>query len=320
VKEMISPPTISIETSRDEEKENSYNIKAKQQDHRHAHANLERQTKGKASHGKSKKFLYFKFSSKLRRSIEVSLRTAWAVFMTMLFQHFWNWSDVIAYVSPVISVIASVSCFGLWQQNAFKVGYGTVIGGGVGVAIAYTTPWPYILVILLFFSMVWINSLAGWDRLTKVMATLALILGTVFPLITKNTVYGLHAYRDILALINVPFIITGVTLLFPKPALAIYEIQSNIVFTTRKLSLMTKSIIKAFLSYDYIDLHIAEFNQLLSELSTDMTQLKQLHGYLINEEYIFQENAGLSHLVEILINIFDLILIELDLQRLLQVL
>lgn len=254
----------------------------------------------------------WKISERISRNLEFSSRTAWGVLATMIVQHYWNWASAIAYLSPIIAVISSSLYFGLWQENALKVTYGTVIGGAIGTGIGYLYRQPYLVFILIFLSSAWIGTLPGWDRLTKVMSTLGLLLGSVLPVTTSGAIIGVSAYKNLLAVILMPIAIVGATLLFPKPAFAFFKLKSQISIISKKVSLMIKSIIKAFLSYDYLDLHCAEFNQLLLEVNNDLATLKLLNRYVISEQLIFQELQKVPQLVDSYINLIELIISELE--------
>jgi hypothetical protein len=254
----------------------------------------------------------FHIPAKLSRGLEFSLRTVWAVFLTMLIQHYWEWSTVVAYLSPIVTVISSVMYFGLWQENMVRVTYGTVVGGAVGTGIGYLRETPWLVILLIFISCAWIGTLPGWVRLTKVMASLGLLLGAILPIISNGAIMGLFCFRSLLALTIIPVVITGFSLLFPIPALSFFKVKAIVFSISQKLSLMIKSLIKAFLSYDYLDLHCAEFNQLLVEVTTELTQLKQLNKYLQNESLLFLELKRIPILVDIFINIVELILVEAE--------
>ncbi len=253
-----------------------------------------------------------RLSPKVTRSMEISIRMTWAVFLTMLFQYFWEWTSIIAYLSPIISVIASVLYFGFWQENALKATYGTIMGGSIGLGIGHLRDTKVAVVFLLFVALAWSGSIPAWDRLPKVMFTLALLLGAIVPITSGGTIVGLEAYKDLLALILVPYVITGFSLLFPHPALAFFKAKPQIIAISQKVVLMTKAIIRSFLSYDYLDLHIAEFNQLLIEVQADIILLKQLNQYIINEQMIFYEIRAVPKFIDMYLTTIDLILSELQ--------
>jgi hypothetical protein len=251
-------------------------------------------------------------SSRLTNTIEYSLRSAWAILVIMLLQYYWGWSDVMVYLSPIVSVITPMYYFGLWQESMIKAAYSTIIGSLLGMAVGYLHTRPFLVVILVFVSCSWIGTLEKWDRLSKVMATLGILLGSILPYTTNGDVIGVDAFTDSIALILLPFVIKCFTLLFPSPALAFFKAKEEVSNITKKVSFMTRSVIQAFISYDYMDLHCAEFNQLLLEINHDIRNLKQLNIYIMNEQLIFKELKNVPKLIDMFINVVELIIAELE--------
>ena len=156
----------------------------------------------------------YKLPIHTKNRIEYSLRTTWTITICLVLGYYYPWTNQAAYFSPVISILSTVMYFGLWQANYYKVFYGSLIGSGFGVVIGYTYQIKFLQVILIFLTLTWVNRIKSWDRLTIVFFSIAFIFTVLLPNITNGQIYGLESFYAIIAMINVPFLITGVTLLF----------------------------------------------------------------------------------------------------------
>lgn len=196
-------------------------------------------------------------------------------------------------------------------MNFYKVIIATVVGGGLGILIGYSYETKPLQLVLFFIASSWVNKMPGWDRSSMVLGTLAMILGSVWPNLTDGQVLGRKAFQSILAIQLVPYIITGFSILFPKPGLATYAARAQVVVVCRKLSLMTSSTVNAFKSYDYLDLHCAEFDQWLTDVRAELAMLRQLQVYIDYERMIFWNVANFPAALSIFIDIAELLIQEL---------
>eukprot|EP01033_Poteriospumella_lacustris_P006124 gene6124-4399_t len=192
---------------------------------------------------------------------------------------FWKWSSVTVHVSAVLSIISSVLYFGWWMMNFYKVIIATVVGGGLGILIGYSYETKPLQLVLFFIASSWVNKMPGWDRSSMVLGTLAMILGSVWPNLTDGQVLGRKAFQSILAI--------------------------------QLLSLMTSSTVNAFKSYDYLDLHCAEFDQWLTDVRAELAMLRQLQVYIDYERMIFWNVANFPAALSIFIDIAELLIQEL---------
>lgn len=232
-----------------------------------------------------------------KRRLEYGLRTGFSVAICLILLNFFPWTPIGIFLSPVISIISTVRYFGLWQENAFKVVYSSFFGASLGVIVGLSYKTPGLQILLLFFSITWANQCSIWDNLSKVIASLCIILGALWPTLTDGDISGAISFASILALVNVPFFITGLTLLFPYPAVSLYKATARVLVTTKKFSLMTWKMITAFNRPELTDLCCAEFDELVSETHDDVRELKLLARYAESERIIF---PGFSCLPEVL--------------------
>lgn len=248
---------------------------------------------------------------KVRRKVALGLRTAWTFFLCILLIQFWTWSPVGMYISPVISVMSSCMYLGLWQENMFKVFYGTVVSAAIGVVVGLAYETKPLQIAMFFLAVVWIGRMPGWDRLAIVLGTLSFMLGAVWPNLTLGKVTGIKSYYTVMAIQFIPYLITGISLLFPRPALATYHARFQALLICRKLSHMITAVIKSFLSYDDMDVCCAEFDQYHTEIIADLATLKTLTRHVDYERLIFPSISGMPPALQLLIEIVEIIVEEL---------
>eukprot|EP01039_Chlorochromonas_danica_P007534 gene7533-8332_t len=250
-------------------------------------------------------------SLKVRRKIALGLRTAWSFFICMFIMEYWQWTTLGQYISPVLSILSSTMYFGAWQESMFKVFYSTVICTAIGVVVGLAYEREHLQIAMFFICVAWIGRFPGWDRLTLVMGTLSFMLGAVWPNLTAGKFTGLKTYHTVFAIQFIPFLITGASLLFPRPALATYHARLYALMICRKLSQMITAVVKAFLSYDDVDVCCAEFDQYHSEIMADIGTLKVLTRHVDHERILFHSISGMPRALQLLMEIVDAILEEL---------
>ena len=219
--------------------------------------------------------------------IEYSARTLYSTSICLVLTQLYPWSKVALYFSPIISILSTVMYFGQWQSSWYGVCFSSLTGAAVGVLIGYSYQMKYLQIILLFVTLTAINRFSTWSRLTSVFCGIGLILGCLSPNITGGDVQGIESFFGIVALINIPFCITGVTLLLPVPALASNSARGQVSQISRKMVLLIRSMIRGFSCYDYFDLYGAEFDALMTEVNTDLSLLKVVIGYVESEVLVF---------------------------------
>ncbi len=252
---------------------------------------------------------------KLIHNLSFSIRITWTVAIILVLQHYYPWTPYLVYVSPVICVICPSRSFGHWQENAVKVGYSTLLATSLGIGIGQS-PNREVLLITIFLGMFLFNCISTWDRLTKVMATLALLVASLLPNITTPPASPTDSFLYVLAMLNIPSLLWGFTILFPSPVFACNQMKSQVISICNKLTAMNASLTKAFLSYDSTDLYCAEFDQLLIEVLHEKQQLKQIQKHIENEVLLLFPH--LKHLPEMLICLMkniDIMIHELESMR-----
>ncbi|KAJ1413930.1 hypothetical protein B484DRAFT_401922 [Ochromonadaceae sp. CCMP2298] len=247
-----------------------------------------------------------------RRRLEYSLRTAWTTAICLTLIYYFAWSNIALSLSPVISVISAVLYFGQWQQAAVKVAYSSVVGAAIGVVVGFSYQTKPLFLVLFFFAMAWINRASKWDRTSMVLGSLALVLCALWPILTDGEYTGLRSFYSAIALINVPWLITGASLLFPFPALAIFSAKDQVLVVTRKMSLMLSALVRAFNEQDQADLFVAEYDELAVEMAEDFATLTQLTAHCSSEVILFPSARDLPPALCLLNETLRRIVCELD--------
>ena len=93
-----------------------------------------------------------------RKKFGASLRTGYTVLLCIILVHYWNFAGNATYIAPTISAIsAAAAYFGALQNDLLKFSYGTVVGGGLGVAIGFAWGFMPLQMLLSFCALVWIT-------------------------------------------------------------------------------------------------------------------------------------------------------------------
>lgn len=253
------------------------------------------------------------FSGKTWNAIELSLRTSWTTFLCLFIFQYWTWAGKLAFVSPLISILSSTMYLGSWQESCFKVIYSTIIGAGVGIIAGKAYPNKLLQFFLLFITLSWINRIPHWDRLSMVIGSLALILGSVLPNISKQPMTSLKTFELLLGLLIIPYLITGLAILFPKPGLAIYAAKDNIHKTNSLFRKALQCALLAFSKPNHVDLLTIECDEIIQEIRTK--QLPELSALVTNISYeciIFHQVNKMPIAINHYIDSLKLILTELS--------
>ena len=212
-----------------------------------------------------------------------------------------KWAGESTYLSPVLSTISGKAIyFGQWMSDIYKISYSTTLGSCLGVAIGLLKGIIPLQLMLLFFCIATINRVSYWDHLTKVIASLTLVLGTLRPYISGYG--GSELLKELLALIIIPFAITGVTLLVPWPSLAANSARSLCVNICDDLKESLDLIHKTFDIIDSFELYAVKLDHLLKDIDAGLNELKVLHTFISNEVILFRRSKHLNTILPIFID------------------
>lgn len=260
---------------------------------------------------RSRLFMMSKIPAKMREKMVTSMRTAWSLFLTLFITQYWQWSDVALYLSPTVSVISSSAYFGLWQENVFKVTYCSMVCGAIGVIVGLSYEMEELQIVLIFLFVFFVNRLPRWDRLMSLLGTLTFLLAAIWPNLTNGAEMGLNAYTTVLALMLMPYCISGMSLLLPSPALAVFPAKQQVKLICHELHLMTTAVIKAFLSSNDMDICCTEFDECHTAIQANLTKLKELTKNVDHERMLFVGVHDMPAALQSFSSIIDVMLLEL---------
>ena len=242
-------------------------------------------------------------STRMRSSIRTVYTTGLCLGLSVHGNRFWSskWAGESTYLSPVLSTISGKSIyFGQWMSDIYKISYSTTLGSCLGVAIGLLKDIIPLQLILLFFFITTINRVSYWDHLTKVIASLTLVLGTLRPHLGGYG--GSELLRELIALIIIPFAITGITLLIPFPSLAANTARSLCVNICKDLQDSIELINKIFDTIDSFELYAVKLDHLFKDIDGGLNELKVLHTFISNEVILFRRSKHLNTILPIFID------------------
>lgn len=153
--------------------------------------------------------------------------------------------------------------------------------------VGFSYKWTSAHFILFFIALVLVNRCSFWDSRAKVFGSLSLSLGSLLPVLTSGAVVGIDNYRIIIAIILVPWFITGATILFPVPSLALTSGNERALSIANNLSMISVAITKAFFVPDFSDVYLTETDTLYSESLANLVYLKEIMPFISAEVTLF---------------------------------
>lgn len=234
-----------------------------------------------------------------------SLRTVYTTGLCLALMTIWTtkWSGNSTYLSPVLSTISGKALYlGQWMSDVYKVSFSCILGSCIGVAIGLLSDWNLISLqlILLFFCLLVVNRISSWDHLSKVIASLTLVLGTLQPRL--HGYGGSQLLRELIALIVIPFGITGVSLLLPYISLASNNARFLCIHICDDLKESLELTQKTFNKIDQSELFSVKLDHLFKEIEVGLSELKVLHSYIANECMIFRKSCHMNTILPIFID------------------
>ena len=112
--------------------------------------------------------------------------------------------------------------------------------------------------------MTLINRVSVWERLSKVIGGVCYLLGVMWPTVLNEQISPSSAMQQLMMIMMVPWLITGVCLLFPFPSLAAYAAQRKVESVCKKLNAALTATNAAFCATDYADLYTTHATHLLT--------------------------------------------------------
>ena len=109
-----------------------------------------------------------------------------------------------------------------------------------------------------------INRVSIWERLSKVIGGVCFLLGVMWPTVLNDRISPYAAMQQLMMIMVVPWLITGLCLLLPFPSLAAHAAQRKVESVCRKLNAALTATNAAFCSADYADLYTTHATHLLT--------------------------------------------------------
>ena len=228
------------------------------------------------------------------KRLDSAYRTASSTTLCLVIMNFYLWAGALTYISPALSVvsISSATYFGHVLSSSWQVIYSTVLGALLGVATSYTWNISYSLQLtLLFISLTILNKVSTWERLAKVVGALSCLIAAIYPNVTKGTTYGIVSFPLILLMMFIPFVITGIILIFPFPKLATVQAKRLLVEVCDHINQIIDDLTLSVLSLDSIDLYTTDAEYLFSEVEQRIEALVPLCGFALWEKTILPRSA-----------------------------
>lgn len=227
-------------------------------------------------------------------------RTALTTVVCLILVHYWQWAGAVTYISPTLSVVSGSNLyFGQFCQTFHRVFAANLVGSLIGVAIGLSYQQPSALLVLMFLGLVIVNKPVFTEQLSRVIASLSVVLGSLWPYISPFT--GSEALGNLLALILVPFLISGLLLLCPL-SLAVHEGQEKARVVLRKLRLAIVQVITSFTHLNEMEFLGSKTDHLLSQSTRILSELALLVSYGESEVFFFcslaEKIKSLSKLVQ----------------------
>jgi hypothetical protein len=126
-----------------------------------------------------------------------------------------------------------------------------------------------------------------------------LVLGALRPHISGYG--GSSLLKELLALIIVPFGITGITLLIPFPSLASNSARLLCAHVCDDLKESLELIQKTFHRIDSYELYAVKLEYLFKDIENALNELKVLNTYISNESIVFRKSNHLNTILPIFI-------------------
>ena len=135
--------------------------------------------------------------------------------------------------------------------------------------------------------MTLINRVSMWERLSKVVGGVCYLLGALWPTVLNYRISPNDAMQQLMMIMIVPWLITGLCLLFPFPSLAVHAAQRKVESVCKKLNAALTATNAAFCSTDYADLYTTHATHMLTNCETTLAELKALVAFVEYEAIFF---------------------------------
>lgn len=251
---------------------------------------------------------YWNIVPSAQRKLSLGWRNAYSVGLCFLLSYYVPFGGSFSYFAPIVSVLWFSLTFGENLERTWISVYAGFIGASLGTLIGYMRQYPWIQLILLFLTLTWIHHLTVWNRMAKVLATIAILFaGVISP---KNGEFGGTAFSTVFFCFSVPFFLTLFTNLFPIPILASQEAVVIIVRICENLKHIASYSMTSFYDSEFMDAHFSKVEHFIQETEQCLESLDTSYRFTLNES-AFIPSPNLSDHIKKIITVFKALLIEL---------
>ena len=225
-----------------------------------------------------------------------SFRTAYTASVCLILFVLAPWAGPFTYISPILSAVAAVNVYyGMWMAAQYKVAYSNVVCSALGVLCGLASDQPALLVVLMFLGLVWVSHCTYYDQLSKVIGSLSLVLGSIFPYITNNAYSPGVTLMVLIAIMQVPFLLTGLTLLVPRRALAVADCRLKASLVCEKLQAAIALTVTGFSLPEDVDFFGSKVEHLLQQSLVVLSELDALLVFVEWEVICFPQHRDMLH-------------------------
>ena len=225
-----------------------------------------------------------------KRKLENGIRTAWTVAIFILLSAFYQWSGSLTFFSGIMSIVSHHLYFGHFIETYYQVMVATVVGSSFGTMVGYVSFDSHLQLAILFVSLLIINRVTVWERISRVVATLTCFLAafTSQAIISddESRTKGELTMQVVVLLMFVPYSITAFCILIPYPGLALISgcrKSRRVLLNLRKV---VSNVIHSFHDIDCIDVLITEADILISETRPVIEYIANTSRYGANESLL----------------------------------
>jgi hypothetical protein len=249
-----------------------------------------------------------KIPSKISWQIEFAIRTAYATAICFVLVYYFQWGALTT-ISPVFSAMSTTMYFGIWQRTYWIVLSSSITAATAGAFVGLTWEYPSIQILLIFWIVLWIGKCSVWSPAAKTWGGIVFILCALSPTTSQGTVSTYEIVLGVLLTTNIPFLLTGLTLLFPYPRFSHNQCQQSLELLSDRFSRILCDYVDAYCNSEESDLFLSVAKSHILEAKKLLQLITELSLNIDTESYLFplltKYSENLVQLLPILKKILD---------------
>jgi hypothetical protein len=244
-----------------------------------------------------------KLPSKIAWQVEYALRTSYATAASFYFIYYFDWGPLTS-ISPVFAALATTMYVGVWQRSYWSVLFSSTVGGVVGTLVGFTYTHPLLQIFLIFWYILWLGKCILLTPIGKTFGGVIFVLGALYPTVTEGETTGIPLLITIILTANIPYLLTGLTLLFPFPRFSYSPSQQAIELLSDRYSRLLCDYVDGYCNSEESDLFLSLAQGHLNEAKQLLQSLIDLSVNLETECYLFPDLKPYSDNLKQLIPFF----------------